>query len=308
MYVEPDKDEVFNCVAWSYENKVGNIAGPILATGGVKGIVRVIHCNRDPSNGFKNLIGHSKMLINNKNSYNTFEFTAGAINDLKFHTIQPHLLLSGSKDYSIRLWNIRNSTCIAIFSGIRGHRDEVLSIDVTADGSQLISAGIDHNVMIWSLNDVDLKDKIETCNGVESLGKGAKNFKSIRLHFPEFSTRDVHSNYVDTVKAFGNTFLSKSCENNIIWWKRKDQTKGPQVSKLFTFDIIESEIWFMRMETDLQMTQMAVGSQHGKVFIFNLDTESPVNKRSTLSHSRCTAPVRQMSFSRNGNIMVSACE
>lgn len=229
---------------------------------------------------------------------------------MKFHPIHPHLLLSGSKDYSIRLWNIRNSTCIAIFSGIRGHRDEVLSIDISADGSSLISGGIDHNVMVWNLNDEDVKCKIDSCNNVEGFARNGKTFSAIRVHFPEFSTRDVHGNYVDTVKYFGPTFLTKSCENNIIWWKRKEGavTKGSAVSKLFTFDIIDSEIWFMRMEIDLQMSQFAVGSQNGKVFIFNLDTEKPINKRATLSHSKCTAPVRQMAFSRNGNIMVSACD
>lgn len=61
VYVEPDKDEVFNCVAWSYENRSGSIAGPLLACGGVKGVVRVIQCNREPTGGFKNMIGHSEM-------------------------------------------------------------------------------------------------------------------------------------------------------------------------------------------------------------------------------------------------------
>lgn len=271
---------MFNCVCWSYENNGLNNAGPLLAAGGVKGVVRVIQCNREPTTGFKNLIGHSKLkliYLNFKRNFN-FKFLAGAINDMKFHPVHPHLLLSGSKDYSIRLWNIRNSTCIAIFSGIRGHRDEVLSIDVSADGTRLISGGIDHNVMIWNLTEDDLKDKIEICNGVEGLGRGAANFKAIRVHFPEFSTRDVHGNYVDTVKYFGDTFLSKSCENNIIWWKRKEEalTKGPHITKLFTFDIIDSEIWFMRMEIDLQMSQLAVGSQNGKVRV-NLDITVVLN-------------------------------
>lgn len=234
--------------------------------------------------------------------------SAGAINDMKFHPIHPHLLISGSKDYSLRLWNIQNSTCIAIFSGIRGHRDEVLSVDMSADGRTMISGGIDHNIMVWSLETDELKEKIEACSSVDGFGRGKRPFAAIRVHFPEFSTRDVHGNYVDTVKYFGSTFLSKSCENNIIWWKRKETPKGMQVSKLFTFDIIDSEIWFMRMELDLQLTQLAVGSQNGKVFIFNLDTEKPINRRITVTHPKCTSPVRQMSFSRNGNILVSACD
>lgn len=60
-YIEPDKDEVFNCVVWSCERIDGaSTVGPILAAGGVKGIVRVIQCNRDSMGGFKNLLGHSE--------------------------------------------------------------------------------------------------------------------------------------------------------------------------------------------------------------------------------------------------------
>jgi polycomb protein EED len=81
-----------------------------------------------------------------------------------------------------------------------------------------------------------------------------------------------------------------------------------EVSKLFTFDIIECEIWFMRMELDISMKYLAVGSQKGKVFVFNLDTDIPVNKRYTLFHAKCTSPVRQMSFSKDGNILVAGCD
>jgi WD40 repeat protein len=37
-------------------------------------------------------------------------------------------MLSASKDESLRMWNVKNSTCVAIFSGHKGHRDCILSI------------------------------------------------------------------------------------------------------------------------------------------------------------------------------------
>lgn len=76
--------------------------------GGVKGIIRTIVPFKSE---YKNaLIGHGS-----------------SINDLRFHPNKNYILLSASKDYTLRLWNVNTGVCIAIFGGAEGHTDQVLS-------------------------------------------------------------------------------------------------------------------------------------------------------------------------------------
>ena len=103
-----------------------------------------------------------------------------SINDLRFHPYKPSLLLSASKDESIRLWDVRAVVCVAIFSGDQGHRGEVLSLDVHLDGQRFVSGGMDNAVKAWDFSGA-------------SLSPSSLTLRSLELPCPPAPTRPSHS-------------------------------------------------------------------------------------------------------------------
>lgn len=302
-YVDADSDENFYTCAWTYDDVTGL---PLLAAAGSRGIIRII-C---PTTMIcvKHFTGHGQ-----------------SINEVKFNPKDGNILLSLSKDHSLRLWNIKTDVCVAIFGGVDGHRDEVLSGDIDVEGNLIVSCGMDHSVKIWRLDKPTIRDAIHESYRFCPTAKTDKPFPTVAQHYPDFSTRDVHSNYVDCVRWWGRLVLSKSCDNRIVCWKpgkladieiwaKKTEgsiTTAPanEVSMLHDFEYRECDIWFMRFSTDYQQKVLALGNQNGKVFVWDIDDEDPAQAKCIiLCHGKCISPIRQTTFSRDGNILICVCD
>eukprot|EP01041_Mallomonas_annulata_P012698 gene12698-26752_t len=166
-YVDEDESEYYYCCTWG-----ANVNGlPLLLIGGERGIVKGINC-----------INHSldALLIGHGNS----------VNDIKVHPVDDNLCFTASKDESIRMWNLVSCHCIAIFAGDKGHRLDVLTIDINPLGNCFASAGMDTSIKIWNLQETQLQDAIqesrrraEHTNEVYSTA-----LKTLFVQFPIFST------------------------------------------------------------------------------------------------------------------------
>ncbi|CAN0304074.1 unnamed protein product, partial [Ectocarpus fasciculatus] len=55
-------------------------------------------------------------------------------------------IAAGSSDKAIRVWDLATGVALALF---KGHKDDVESIDFSAEGSALVSGSKDNTVKIW---------------------------------------------------------------------------------------------------------------------------------------------------------------
>jgi polycomb protein EED len=295
-YSDPNENEDFYSIVWSFDQISGN---PLIISAGFLGIIRVIDCGQLEC--VRHMTGHGS-----------------AVNELKISHYNSNLLLSSSKDYSMRLWNIKTCCCVAKFGGDSGHRDQVISADFhMLSNKYIISAGMDHSIKIWSIDKKNINNAI-----IESDNHKANDPFSIQCEpFPCFTTRDVHNNYVDCVQWFGNFVLSKSLDNKIICWKPKQLESecrlansktnqiNNEISFIDAFTYEDCEMWFIKFSMDPKQNLLSVGNSKGVTYVWDTDVDDPFDvKPAQLIHPKCQTIVRQTCFNNDSTILICVCE
>ncbi|KAL1507206.1 hypothetical protein AB1Y20_008056 [Prymnesium parvum] len=291
-YRDADEEESFYCCDWGVLVVDGS---SLLAVGGQQRQIKAINCRTGKV--------HSVMQAH-----------GGAIHDLRFHPIQPSLLLSGSADESIRLWHVLTRDCIAVFAGAQGHRDAVLSLDVRLDGAVFASSGVDGCIKVWDLQSAALRRRIEAAT--PPMGKApapsaqpthkmppgcAEPPLPLVVHFPLLSEASLHRRkkdgflfYVDCVRWVGDLILSRGSEGRAVLWMPTGLDTGALVNK--PLDAVEmtpnvlgeyhmrsaSGIWFLRFGLNPRRTLFAMGDARGETSVWEIDRR-PVRPLATFS-------------------------
>ncbi|RII06573.1 hypothetical protein CUC08_Gglean009799 [Alternaria sp. MG1] len=133
---------------------------------------------------------------------------ATSVNDLAISPVDPTILASVSIDHSLRIWSLHPShekqPLGAICYG-QGHKDQVLTLAYHPKGRYILTAGMDTRINLWAVPD--------------DLDKHAGTDKPAIVHYPHFSTTEIHTDFVDCVQWYDDLILSHACrENKIILW------------------------------------------------------------------------------------------
>ena len=79
------------------------------------------------------------------------------------------MLVSGSQDNSIGLWEIRLDQQYMIgdrIGKLKNHSRNITSVALSPDGSTLLSGSYDNSVMIWDINSRNLINTLEEHNDI----------------------------------------------------------------------------------------------------------------------------------------------
>ena len=251
-FQDSDTTEKYYCCAWA---SLGTNA-PLLVVAGLNGPIKGLSLTA-PYELTSLLMGHGD-----------------AVYDLRTHPIDDGLMLSASKDESVRLWNLRTCVCIAVFAGSGGHRNAVLAIDIHPLGNTFLSSGMDTTIKIWNLEKPDICQAIQLSDSHPRPHdfSGELNFRTATQQTPLFSTNQVHSNYVDSVKWVGDCVMSKSVCDSIVLWAPDSPRSANSSVILRRFKLPNFAIWYSQMDIFPPYDWFAVGNDDGKVRVGGIYT------------------------------------
>ncbi|PSC76443.1 Polycomb group FIE2 [Micractinium conductrix] len=255
VFVDADPEEEYFVCAWSLDVDTG---APLLLLAGKNGVLLAVN----------SLTGSLDAC---------FEGHGSCINDIAVHPTRPQFVATASKDQSLRMWNLRTRCCVLVFQGDGGHRNEVLTLSWKPGGGDclLLSAGMDNHIKLWSLAEHE-----HTLAASDDWRPGRASFPAGHVTVPVFSTERVHWNYVDCVRGLGDHVLSKSVDNKVVIWRpdrsTKQHTRDGDVELLQELQLEDcANVWWLRFALDHWCTVLAVGTNTGRVLLYDPHVQQP---------------------------------
>lgn len=136
------------------------------------------------------------------NDRQCFKILKGHKSAVKAIVISPqgYLLVSGSTDQTIRLWNLKTGQTLHQF---KGHQAAVNTVAISPNGRKLISGSLDRTILAWNLNSRTMTDRFFSHSG------------------SPYSHRDGEV-YAVAYSPDGNIIASGSADHTLKLWNQRN--------------------------------------------------------------------------------------
>ena len=194
---------------------------------------------------------------------------------LEFHPNNNHLLLSASKDCTVRLWNFKRPELLVIFGGPSSFESDVLCIDWNYNGEYFVGSGVDCVVRIYKIDKL-IQDSI-------NLSMEKKEVKTILKSAPYFSCNDIHDNLIDCIKYNNKFIISKSVDGIIKEWLPFKDINGQNSFFLINIFVFNTKQLILGIKFCFVENIIIVGNEMSQIFLFN--KEKTELKKEVCEHS-----------------------
>uniref|UniRef100_A0A383VZL4 Uncharacterized protein n=1 Tax=Tetradesmus obliquus TaxID=3088 RepID=A0A383VZL4_TETOB len=285
-----EEEEEFFCCKWTFDRASRD---PLLLLAGRLALLRVVNCTTNTA--VQTLKGHGK-----------------EVNDISVHPQHPHLILTASKDHSIRLWNIATGCCVLLMRGPGAHAGEVFTLDFHPwDPFKFVSGAMEGAVKVWSL-----KEHWAAIRASEEWAEPPQQHAfSVRLvGHPVFSSKQVHGNYVDCCRWLGDLVLSKSVDCTIKLW-RPLYPSNPMLETSSKWEVLQvfdmpgelQPLWWVRFSLDPSGQLLAAGNPKGRVYVWQPGL-GRTHRPTALVHKQCNCVIRQTAVSLDASMVIASTD
>ncbi|KAF2684490.1 WD40 repeat-like protein [Lentithecium fluviatile CBS 122367] len=206
------------------------------------------------------------------------------VNDLAISPLDPTILASCSIDHSIRIWSLKpahsKQPTAAICYG-QGHKDQILSIAYHRKGQHILSGGMDTRINLWIVPD-DLEERMGTD-------------KPAMVHYPHFSTTELHTDNVDCVRWCNDLVISCAARENTIQLWRIDNFSSdrppPGPAPIPLVRTVNSHEKVTIPTTSIEGTRSAWGGRFQRLLQFDFPDHKTFYVRFSLFHKLGAHPI-----------------
>jgi polycomb protein EED len=234
--------------------------------------------------------------------------------DLKFSPADEWILASASKDQSIRLWNLKIGSCIAILGGHQGHQDSPVCLTWHISGDRIATAGADTFIKIWDVGEgssVRLA-QLASHETAERYFRAREVIigKPVFMQFPVFSDHKIHKHCVDCIQFVGDLIISKSLEGKLLLWYPDIPDPLPAesvatIKVVRTWAYKHAKVCYVPFALDLWHRFLLVGNSRGELLVWKIDAQSITPIKRIVPPERHRTTFRSLAFCPDGDTLIA---